>query len=491
MHCSAKILRALIPGILLAISLDGESLGDPPPQLVVSGSGHYFRYGDRTMMLVGDSGTQCVLQNLNIDYRQWIGDLAKRGLNTAHIWAFVAPRQTADGSILEERYGYVYPGATPWSRRHSGPAAKDQLRQWDLTSFDDGEDPRQHYWPRLRDLAQCCQEHKLCLGITLFFGWPKHEKDWQFHPFHKQNGGHLLDRSQVVRIATPGKEVLTEAWSSTWQQSKKTQWIWERYCQKMIDDLSPFKNVFFHYKDERSYDGGWGGFRDNMDDHFVQFFRQRGKFIIVDWTHQRDIVDVVLLHSGTLRDRLDLNRSAVSFFSAKPVRPVICLEGGPYRLGDPSIRTHMWTFAIGGGHFVFHDDQDQGTVTTGIMGYDPQINGTIPLQTYDWLGSLSRFFNQHVRQLDRLSPANDLIVAGKAYCLSDRKTEYACYLPEGSAIRLKMTNVDRRANAIWYDPRTGDRQPADLDSAFSAESVGFSAPDQQDWALLIQIDETH
>jgi hypothetical protein len=37
------------------------------------------RPGGRELVLVGDSGTQCVMQNVNIDYRAWIDGCAGSG----------------------------------------------------------------------------------------------------------------------------------------------------------------------------------------------------------------------------------------------------------------------------------------------------------------------------------------------------------------------------------------------------------------------------
>ncbi|MCD6505812.1 hypothetical protein J7M22_04215 [Candidatus Poribacteria bacterium] len=37
--------------------------------IALSPNGHYVRYEGQTLLLVGDSGTQCILQNPNIDYR--------------------------------------------------------------------------------------------------------------------------------------------------------------------------------------------------------------------------------------------------------------------------------------------------------------------------------------------------------------------------------------------------------------------------------------
>ena len=71
--------------------------------LKISLSGHYIQYLGKTLMLIGDSGTQCVLQNLNLDYRRWIDDCASRGMTAIHVWALVPPRQKSDGSVIEKR----------------------------------------------------------------------------------------------------------------------------------------------------------------------------------------------------------------------------------------------------------------------------------------------------------------------------------------------------------------------------------------------------
>ena len=156
MHYLATTTTIFLSTAILVISLatSVEANGSNTSLLSASPSGHYVQYSGKALMLIGDSGTQCVMQNLNLDYRQWIDDCAQRGITAVHIWALVPPRQKRDGSVVEGRYDYIYPGATPWARRADGPPATDGWPQWDLTRFDEGNDPDKHYWPRLRDLRQ-------------------------------------------------------------------------------------------------------------------------------------------------------------------------------------------------------------------------------------------------------------------------------------------------------------------------------------------------
>lgn len=451
--------------------------------LRVSAGEHYFSYNGKTVMLVGDSGTQCVMQNLNIDYRQWIDDLAARGVNAAHIWALVPPRQKqGGGSVIEARYGYVYPGATPWRRRTSGPSATDQLKQWDLTKFDEGTDPHAHYWPRLRDLVAYAKKKNMCVGITLFFGWPKWDTaqrpDWSYHPFNVVNGGYLTNNDAVQIIQTPGEEILTAKWSSSWPAAKKTQWIWEKYCEKMIIDLALYGNVFFVFMDEHSYSEG------NCGEHFMNFFKRRGQ-IYVDWDARREGVDAV--YTGT-RTSTDRNSRTVSEFNGQPARPIMLLEGPPYELASLGLRQSMWTFAIAGGHFFFHDDERQGTAQTGIMGYDTNVEGGVkPLKTYKWLGTIARFFNTKLLDLDEMTPHNELIVVGtEAYCLANPGKEYAIYLRSGGSVTLTLSEAKGTTLSVeWLDPDTNEYYSSSTIVGGKRATLTPPSSPEKDWVLHV------
>jgi len=52
------------------ISVSVMAATTPAAELAPSPSGHYVQYRHRTLLLVGDSGTQCVLQNANLDCRR-------------------------------------------------------------------------------------------------------------------------------------------------------------------------------------------------------------------------------------------------------------------------------------------------------------------------------------------------------------------------------------------------------------------------------------
>ncbi len=445
-----------------------------------SPSGHYITYKGQPLLLVGDSGTQVVMQNANIDYRRWIDDCAARGIRAVHVWAFVPPRQKQDGSKIEARYGYVYPGLTPWARKTAGANATDQLKQWDLQSFDEGAggDPS-HYWPRLRDLCGHAASKDMAVGITVFFGWPKHNTasspDWAYHPLNVVNGGPVTDNgdpvTEVQMIESPGTEVWAQTWSDAWPSRKKAQWIWERFAKKLIDETAGYGNAFFVFMDEHSYSEG------NMGNHFRDFFRSRGR-MWMDWNARRSTIDWVMTNSFSGDDK---NSSAVSGYNGSPSRPYCFLEGEPYQ--GSAVRTAIWTFTMGGGHFFFHDDERQETVTTGVMGYDPNVAGQdTGAYKRDWLGHASRFFNEQVGHLDALAPHNELSSTG-TYCLADPGRQYVVYSKIGSSSDFSL---DLNADDGVFDCRLYNPQSGQFNASFQRRGGGvisFTKPDANDWVL--------
>ncbi|HNT88228.1 MAG TPA: immunoglobulin domain-containing protein, partial [Candidatus Hydrogenedentes bacterium] len=445
--------------------------------LGASPSGHYVTYRGQTLMLIGDSGTQCATQNVNLDYRQWIDDCAARGIRMVHVWSFMSPRQKQDGSVVESRYGYVYPGVTPWARHTSGALANDQLYRWNLRAFDDGPDgATNHYWPRMRDMVAYAKSKDVVVGYTMFTGWIKGNHDaWAYHPFNVANGGHLsTNLPDGVTIASPGTEVWQEAWSDGWSNAKKTQWIWEQLSVKAINDLAPFGNVFFVFFDEHSYEEG------NMGDHFRDFFRNRGQ-IWTDWNSRRSTIDLVMSPTESSTDKNSLARGG---FGGSPVRPYLFLEGEPY-LGDP-VRTAIWTFSIGGGHYTFHADAGQETERTGIMGYDPNVpGGDKGMYKRDWMGHASRLFNQYVANLDTMAPHNELCDSG-TYCLADPGREYVVYSKIGSSTNFNVNlfvgdGGGKIFDCRFYNPRNGNFQTTFQRAGGNIEP--FTKPSSDDWVI--------
>lgn len=447
----------------LAAAPGGGPPGKPPvgpsDRVAVSPSGHYFTYRGRPCLLLCDSGTQCVMQNLNMNYRAWVEQCAGEGHPGVHIWAFVAPRQQLDGSRLEDRWGYVYPGATPWRRKTSGQKGYDGGFRWDMMAFDEGDDPGKHYWPRLRDLCRQLKKRQMVLGVTVFFGWPKDiPGDFHYHPFYHLNGGPARTRQDITHIAKPGTEVDAKQWSENWPIRRKTQWLWERFCLKLIEETRLFGNVWFDFRDEWSYDN-----TTNMEAHFRKFFLDRGQV----WADR----------SQDASFRVN-NGHRVPAWGPTPAMKT---EGGPY--GHADVRREVWRRATAGIHYMLHNDARQ----PGIMAWDPKAAKLKHLDPQKdlgrrYVGIAARLFNEHVTRLDEMAPA-DTLVDGKAACLAVPGREYVIYLPSGPKVTVDLSSAKGTLASRWYDPRTGrfGKPIAVEGGALRA----FEPPGRGDWVLHV------
>lgn len=459
-----RALFALVLAILAVLPASGSSGSAADTTggaaLAVSPSGHYFLQGGRAKLLSGDSGTQVVMQNLNVDYAAWVDAAATEGHSTLHVWAFIAPRQQLDGSQVEGRYGYVYPGITPWQRKPSGPPAFDGGNQWDLLTFDEGTDPDLNYWPRLRDLAQRTQTQGIALGITVFFGWPKDANDFNYHPFNTLNGGPAVTRQDITQIEQPGVEVHTEPWDELWPIRKKTQWLWEQLSLKLINEMQAFDHIWFDFRDEWSYDND-----TNMETHFRDFFQSRGAL----WSDR------------TLEADFRVTNPSVPPFGSTPAMKT---EGGPY--SHDGVRIEAWDRATDGVHYLLHNDSRE----PGIMSWDPvraEIFGTDPNDDLGrkWTGYAARFFSELPADLDAMVPS-DPLVESPAECLASPGAEYAIYIPDGEiSVTVDLIDLVEPARGRFYDPRTGTVAPLFAITPGGVQT--FLTPNStQDWALLIQ-----
>jgi hypothetical protein len=81
----------------------------------------------------------------------------------------------------------------------------------------------------------------------------------------------------------------------------------------------------------------------------------------------------------------------------------------------------------------------------------------------------------------KTNPHDELVSKGD-YCLADPGYTYAVYLPHGGAATVRLSGGSFRA--AWFNPSTGERTALPVANGPSWTSP--PAPDQQDWALLLQ-----
>jgi hypothetical protein len=102
----------------------------------------------------------------------------------------------------------------------------------------------------------------------------------------------------------------------------------------------------------------------------------------------------------------------------------------------------------------------------------------------NWLGHASRFFNEHVKDLDTLAPHNEL-TGSTAYCLACPGREYVVYSKIGATatFELHLRGADGTFTCRFYDPRTG--RFGDSFKRVGGGRESFAKPDPNDWVLHV------
>lgn len=81
-----------------------------------------------------------------------------------------------------------------------------------------------------------------------------------------------------------------------------------------------------------------------------------------------------------------------------------------------------------------------------------------------------------------MEPCESVVSGGDAYCFGKLGEIYSLYLPSGGSININLPGSGTSYNVFWFDPRTGDKHNR---GSVMGGQRSFSAPDTQDWVLLL------
>ena len=425
---------------------------------------HFFIYKGTPLILIGDSATQSIMQNLNVDYKRWIDDLHSKGIRAAMLWSWMAVRQKKDGSVLDKRYGYVVPDITPWERSGQG-RANDGKTLWDLKRFNP------IYWERLDRVVRYAESKGIIMVITVFDGWPK--TFWS-HPFNMENGGPIprnasnsfvkrfikrfvggiMDkfdgRALFWQLYDYDKEALLKGFDDTWPWQLKNQFFQERFAEKLIQTTCDRTNVIYELVNEGSNNRAY-------DQHWINFFKKRCNNLVMindDYTPLDAIknkdVDIVSWHSHTT-DPFKLNSRWANGFKNQPPKPIIDSETVPEFYGEkPSasdFRKVIWSIAMAGGGVFVQDDT--------VFSFDsnaPQRPKGDNLRKY--IGYANLFFNNSLFDIFEMKLYNNIVESDNAFVLGRKDVEYIIYIPSKTEVTLNLQK-DIKWEARWFDPSTG------------------------------------
>jgi len=137
----------------------------------------------------------------------------------------------------------------------------------------------------------------------------------------------------------------------------------------------------------------------------------------------------------------------------------IAMAGGYQTAGETARRgTNVWP-DMGGGWMNGRGDDTM----TMFLGYGHMVDF---FTSFDWW---------------KANPHDELVNNGN-YCLADPGKLYAIYLPNGGDVTIQLQNG--HYTAYWFSAMTGEK--IDLPPVEGASWTSPSAPDRNDWAILLQ-----
>jgi len=404
-------------------------------------AGHYLVWKGKPRMLIGDSVTQGWMElGENFDQRAYVNALDERGMNLLMLWAFKGT--SAELQRRDSRIEYDAPELWPW-------AGSPDDRSFDLRELNPA------YFARLRELVSYAESKEIVVLITVHDGWPK--TCFGGHPFNRALGnGPLSDRRDYVELADYDREMPAQ-FDPSWNWREQNQFFQERFCDRLIAELSEYSNVLYEMFNE----GEWYDRekRQLHERHFLKFFRARcgnlllsnSDHIASDAPHSDPKLDVVTLHPyGWVGHFAIFERS----FHRMPPKPYLYSEPVPEFNGHtPSLDNvcrSVWETALAGAGWVNQNDTSFGWDKRAAIATKSGARD----RAYDIAGHCARFFNSGDVRFWEMVPNGKLASTGA--CLEKRGEEYVVYSPSGEPLTVDLSAArNAKLHVRWYNPRTG------------------------------------
>lgn len=106
---------------------------------------------------------------------------------------------------------------------------------------------------------------------------------------------------------------------------------------------------------------------------------------------------------------------------------------------------------------------------------------------WDMTRAARDFFELYVA-VHMMVPADELVIAGNAWCLANPGVEYALYLPTVQTVTLDLEDHTGSFDVAWYDPRNGgELLPGSVTSVTGPGQISLGKPPPgNDWAVRVR-----
>ncbi len=443
----------------------------------------YFAFRGKPTVLVTSGEHYGLLLNGAYDYRVYLAELAKHGLNHTRVFSGAYREIAMSFNITQNPLAPTHDDyVCPWQRveqKHADGAPKFDLTKWDPA-----------YFQRLRAIVSAASELGIVIELTLYS--PMYNPElWDVNPMNVRNNINGVGDCGSLEVYTALRADLLDVQTS--------------FAQKVVAELLPYDNVYFEVCNEPYF----GGVTDQWQRRLID--------AIAEKQQELGCKKLISVNVANKTQRVDDPHPAVSIFNFHYCHPPVAVadnahlnkpigenETGFRGHEDFLYRTEGWDFLLAGGalynnlDYSFSTTHPAGTLT----GYGSPGGGSDALRRQ--LGVLKQQVDRlplpHVVSLPTVIVEGSYDLACSA--LGKQGEAYLIYahvpLPgkikeespdsfrttiETATLKLDLPKGDYRAWQI--DTRTGGEREMELMHANGTPVTIQLAPFQTDAAVRI------
>jgi hypothetical protein len=424
---------------MISPAAGAEKVGDKPLALHPSNP-HYFLFRGKPAVLITSGEHYGAVLNRDFDYRKYLDELHKDGLNLTRTFTGVYCEDSKSFDIVRNTLAPAKGKLLcPWARSdkpgYANGGNKFDLKRWDGTWFE-----------RLKDFLTQASKRGIVVELALFCPF-YNDSMWKLSPMNESNNVNGIGK-------VPRTSVYDRKKNGTLQD------VQEALVKKIVGELNDFDNLYYEVCNE-PYFGG----------------------VTEDW--QRRIIDVIVATEKPLKHKhlisqniangskkVEKSHPAVGIFNFHYASPPLAVkqnfalnkvigenETGFKGTGDTHYRMEGWEFILAGGglynnlDYSFAVGHEDGTFTSARKspgGGNRAFRGQM------------KVLKDSIHGFDfvRMKPDESVIKGGlpskgRARVLSESGKQYLIYLFGGPEAKLELELPKGSYKSEWVDVLTG------------------------------------
>ena len=402
----------------------------------------------KPLMLIGDY-TWETFSGVSSDYDKFFKSLKSRGLNLARVWLWWGCEELPSGnSFPADKKLHI----EPFLREGPG-IANDGRSRYNLDKFNPV------FFERLTDFCKVADKNGINLQLMMMDAWMiKHDYLWKLNAFNAANNVNGVDGDPAK--TTRGTDKKNGFCSMGNPGAMKFQ---KAYIRKVVETVNSFKKLYFEIANENYYSEEWEltlcdyikELEKSMPNQHMTIRRDfpSHSYVIQKW-------DPATVHKGIMDKR---------YMKV----PLLFDTDWIINENDDQVRKAMWSAVASGGHFSYMDDAMDFYPDSVFQDKRAALHRQI-----DIMAGLMKKLKPW-----KMIPDDSLVKSGLVFVMAGDEKLFA-YLPAGGSVTINIPGNKAKISTEWYDPLTGKLIPG-IEKISAGETV-FTAPDKNDWALIVK-----